>query len=206
MIFKRHWHQVWGAITLFGLLAWDPFGWMRASAYWVEDTYQKWMPIELPSSPVPVWFVEIDEAALVAYGQWPWPRTDLAEALIGLYERGASAVAIDVIQAEPDRTSPTRLASALGESVETLANEYGYLDWDEFLADVLKQTPTVLALAVLNDNHRTPNSKSAWAHIGPTPSIHNHSGSAGPIPVLADAAAGIGHVSISPDADGLVRR
>jgi adenylate cyclase len=54
--------------------------------------------------------VDIDEASLQAYGQWPWPRTRLAELVTRLHEAGATAIAFDVLLAEPDRTSPKAMA------------------------------------------------------------------------------------------------
>ena len=194
------------ALVVFGLLIWDPSGGFKKLSYAVEDSYQVNSPIPMPEPKTPVWFVEIDEKSLDAYGQWPWPRTDLAEALIGLYERGATAVALDIIQAEPDRTSPSLLADRLGDQTQALTNDYGYLDWDEFFADVLAQTPTVLALAAVEEMQGQYASKSAWAHIGNRPSLFDHQGTAGPLPAFSERASGIGHVSISPDDDGLVRQ
>src|SRR4029079_10864385 len=54
----------------------------------------------------PVVIVDIDEASLSAYGQWPWPRTPVADLLPRLFEWKITAVAFDVIFPEPDRTSP----------------------------------------------------------------------------------------------------
>src|SRR5262245_48215917 len=56
--------------------------------------------------PRPVVIVDIDEASLSAYGQWPWPRTLVADLLARLFEWKSTAVAFDVIFPEPDRTSP----------------------------------------------------------------------------------------------------
>ena len=50
--------------------------------------------------------VDIDEDSLSTYGQWPWPRTLLADLLTRLYEWQVAAVAFDVVFAEPDRASP----------------------------------------------------------------------------------------------------
>src|SRR5262245_32269188 len=55
----------------------------------------------------PVVIVDIDEASLSAYGQWPWPRTVVAQLLDRLFELQSLAVAFDVLFAEPDRTSPS---------------------------------------------------------------------------------------------------
>ena len=50
--------------------------------------------------------IDIDEASLARYGQWPWPRHLLASLLDRLTESGVAAVAFDIMFAEPDRTSP----------------------------------------------------------------------------------------------------
>ena len=50
--------------------------------------------------------VEIDEASLNAYGQWPWPRSLLADLLEKITAANPAAVGIDIIFAERDRTSP----------------------------------------------------------------------------------------------------
>ena len=47
--------------------------------------------------------IEIDEAALEQNGQWPWKRTQLAEAIKKAMESGASGVVLPIIFAEPDR-------------------------------------------------------------------------------------------------------
>src|SRR5712672_2196717 len=54
----------------------------------------------------PVVIVDIDEASLSAYGQWPWPRTLIADLLNRLFELQALAVGFDVVFAEQDRASP----------------------------------------------------------------------------------------------------
>ncbi len=54
----------------------------------------------------PVVIVDIDEESLRTLGQWPWPRTlvaDLVEKLKGL---GAVAIAFDILFPEQDRMSP----------------------------------------------------------------------------------------------------
>ncbi|MEL7415595.1 MAG: CHASE2 domain-containing protein, partial [Pseudomonadota bacterium] len=78
----------------------------------VFDSYQRAYPRNYdPQSPVHV--VDIDEAALAALGQWPWPRTYLAELTDRLFAHGAVAIGYDVLFAEPDRTSPEVLSQSL---------------------------------------------------------------------------------------------
>ena len=47
--------------------------------------------------------VDIDEESIVRLGQWPWPRTKLAEIVARLKDAGARTVTLDLILAEPDR-------------------------------------------------------------------------------------------------------
>ncbi len=83
----------------------------------VFDSFQRAAP--RPYDPqAPVKIVGIDEASLKAFGQWPWPRTRLAELTDRLTSMGASAIAFDFIFAEPDRTSlENMLAIAPNESL-----------------------------------------------------------------------------------------
>ena len=53
--------------------------------------------------------VDIDETSLSALGQWPWPRYRLAELIGAISELSPSAMAIDVVLPEADRTSPAAI-------------------------------------------------------------------------------------------------
>ncbi|HAK63356.1 MAG TPA: adenylate/guanylate cyclase domain-containing protein, partial [Alphaproteobacteria bacterium] len=62
---------------------------------------------------LPVRIVDIDDESLTRLGQWPWPRTRMAEIVRRLEEYGALAIGFDVLFAEPDRTSPASIAESL---------------------------------------------------------------------------------------------
>ena len=103
----------------------------------VFDSYQRIKPREQEDSAVLV--VDIDEASLKARGQWPWPRTEIAELVKRLTELGAASIAFDIVFAEPDRTSPKRFAELL-KSLELLkagANLDALPDNDEILAEFM---------------------------------------------------------------------
>ena len=68
------------------------------------DQFQRWHPRAYADVPVRV--VDIDEESLARLGQWPWPRTLLAELLDKLGAAGVACTAFDMVFAEPDRTSP----------------------------------------------------------------------------------------------------
>jgi serine phosphatase RsbU (regulator of sigma subunit) len=65
--------------------------------------------------------VAIDERALDARGQWPWPRATVGELIRAIAAARPAAIGVDLLFVEPDRSAPgadTALASALkGEKV-----------------------------------------------------------------------------------------
>src|SRR6478752_8537654 len=76
------------------------------------DNYQRLKPREFTAD-TPVRIVDIDEAALAQFGQWPWPRTIVARLVEKLAEKGAAVIAFDVVFAEPDRSSISQVVKAL---------------------------------------------------------------------------------------------
>ena len=58
----------------------------------------------------PAVIVDIDEESLRKLGQWPWPRTLVADMIMRLTKLGAAAIAFDIVFSEPDRLSPALAA------------------------------------------------------------------------------------------------
>ncbi len=99
------------------------------------------------ASPRPL-IVDIDEASLAHFGQWPWPRYRLAALIDRLGQAGVAAVGLDILLAEQDQTSPVLLRNrmlkdfGLKIAIEGLPAEIE--DNDQILAHVLRQNPAVL--------------------------------------------------------------
>src|SRR3954453_7844318 len=74
------------------------------------DTYQRLSP--RPYGDAPVRVVDIDEASLAAFGQWPWPRTRIAAMVGCLRCLWAAPSASDILFAKPDQTPPGKIRSA----------------------------------------------------------------------------------------------
>ncbi len=110
------------------------------------DGYQRLLPRALASTPATV--VEIDERTLEAFGQWPWPRTRLAELVDRIVGAGAAAVGLDILMPEPDRLSPRRIVeSTTGLAPGIVGAIRALPDNDEVLAKALSKGPTVLGVA-----------------------------------------------------------
>src|SRR5260221_1599692 len=82
------------------------------------DTYQRVDPRVKTARPVAI--VDIDEASLSKLGQWPWPRTRIADMVTNLTKLGAVAIAFDVMFAEPDRLNPDVAADTFRDLVEQM--------------------------------------------------------------------------------------
>lgn len=128
--------------------------------------------------------VDIDEAALDQYGQWPLPRSKYAEIIKDLYDRGAGLVVVNIVMAEHDRAGG-----------------------DLVLANTLKQHPVVLPSIPADKTKNTPRVSGA-AIIGAEyqDRIVQYPGLIANIPVLENAAVGVGIVNTLPEVDGVNRR
>jgi adenylate cyclase len=177
----------------------------------VFDTWQRIEPRTFERDG-PVRIVAIDEASLSELGQWPWPRTRLAEAARRLTELGAAAITFDIIFNEPDRTSAENIVAALpgGDLRETLSAHLAEAQTnDQAFAHALGDAPSVLSASLLPvavPRELAP--KAGFAHAGDNPDefIVGFEGAAGPLPILAAAAKGIGAINWLPDRDQVVRR
>ncbi len=165
--------------------------------------------------------VDIDEKSLARYGQWPWPRYRLAHLLQRISERGAAGIALDLILAEPDRTSPKTWKSSiereLGYRIDTSRVPSHALDYDRYLADTLSQGPFVLGYEFLF--HRRAGShlpqglhplNVIWisapsAHRRPTRFFQAERVVAAR-KLFSDAVSYSGFLNATPDADGILRR
>jgi len=83
------------------------------------DLYQRLDPRECRSAPAVI--VAIDEASIAARGQWPWPRSTVADLIDKITAARPAAIGVDIIFPEPDRISPERLAGQLAEADPALA-------------------------------------------------------------------------------------
>ncbi len=174
------------------------------------DFFQLASPRQSPLRPVVI--VDIDEDSLRTLGQWPWPRTLLADLVDRLTGLGAVAIGFDVIFAEPDRYSPGSIIDLVRDLEEQSRDRIRALPSnDQILSQALRRSRVVLG----ESGVRGPGTQAgpAQRQIG----IASMGGDPGPyliafpamlrnIPILEGAAAGIGMLTFRPERDGIVRR
>lgn len=159
----------------------------------------------------PVVIVDIDDASLAQYGQWPWPRSLLSQIIDKLQASGASAIGFDMVFAETDRSSPSKLTDALGDAAVNLDPIALALlpDYDEMLGQSISNGRVVLGYS-LSDNagKALPLTRFGMAFKGnePTARAATHPYAVLNIPALERSAEGNGSFNVRPDADGMIRR
>lgn len=179
----------------------------------VFDHYQRWQPRTY--TPAPVRIIDIDDASLTRLGQWPWPRTRLAEMVDKLQAQGVAAIAFDVIFAEADRTSPQAMASQWALDPPVRQALMNLPDHDQVFAQAMQRAPVVVGRSLLRDSP-APDAADApegappyrFVQIGPPvgPWLHGYRSAVTARPELRAAAHGDGVVTFNSDGDGVVRR
>jgi adenylate cyclase len=196
-------------LLLIPLRIWDPPP-VEVLRLRVFDAFQAIQPRPaLPQPPVVV--VDIDEASMRAVGQWPWPRTVVADMVRRLTELGAVAIAFDVVFAEPDRLSPALIARTLRDlDAQTRAALERLPSNDDVLAGAMRASRVVLGqTAMMQAVPRERDTPATGVAIrGPDPSrfLASFPGLLRNVPVLEEAAIGRGLFTILPEQDGIVRR
>ena len=89
--------------------------------------------------------VDIDEKSLSRLGQWPWPRTRMAELFRKIDAAGAKVAGLDIVFAEPDRTSPLQFAPVFQKYFREGVDPKAEIpDNDAVLGTAVGETRTVL--------------------------------------------------------------
>lgn len=163
-----------------------------------------------PYTPLPVKIIDIDDESLRRLGQWPWPRTQIAEMITHLTQAGAATIAMDIIFAEPDKTSPRQLIP-LWQKEGVLSNLSAdeLPDHDDVLAEAIGQANVVTGFA-LNEQitMAKPAKKAGMAVAGDSPdaTLERFTGAVTTLPKLEEKAAGNGALNSVPERDGIIRR
>src|SRR2546421_8705593 len=162
----------------------------------------------------PVTIVDIDENSLGSpkLGQWPWPRTRIADIITNLTSLGAVVIAFDAVLSEPDRLNPDLAAESFGNLDEATREKLKSLPSnDQILAEAVRHSRVVLGESGLPQkqvelDNNLPVTGLATLGEEPHPFLYNFPGLLRNVPVLEEAAAGRGLLTIKPERDGIVRR
>lgn len=178
---------------------------LRLAAF---DAYQMLAPRQRQSLPAVI--VEIDDASLAAVGQWPWPRTKLADLVAAIGRGGPAALALDFVMPEPDRLSPDRLPGLIPGLDPDLARALArWPSNDMVLGAALRSVPAVLAVVGLEAPEPGSVEELERAPVrmigeSPQPFLRRFRAAFRSVDAISRAAAG--HGLINADAAGRVVR
>jgi adenylate cyclase len=202
-------------VLLIGFAAlrqWDPHP-VQEMRIRTWDYFQLFEP-RMKNGVRPVTIVDVDEKSLAdpALGQWPWPRTRIADLITNLTRLGAVVIGFDSVFAEPDRLNPEIAADTFRDLDEATREKLKALPSnDRIFAEAIRQSRVVLgqsgdltvhaedkALAETETGVVTKNNSERFMLKFP--------GFLRNITVLELAATGRGLFTILPERDGIVRR
>ncbi|HEX8949943.1 MAG TPA: CHASE2 domain-containing protein [Dissulfurispiraceae bacterium] len=163
--------------------------------------------------------VDIDAKSLAQYGQWPWPRYRVAELINKMREMGALSIGVDILFAEPDRSSlrtiQRNIQADFNYTVDLSRVPRQHIDNDTLLAEALRGGPFVLGYqflfrervdktcrlhpidVLIRREHDAPDSVTGLFRPSSVDCIYKP---------LAEAAPASGFFNIRPDHDGIIRR
>lgn len=151
---KRATRRIWGygllVLLVLAALLWFRTPWAERLQAYSFDSLQILAPRAIVSLPVTI--VAIDDKSIAALGQWPWPRTDLAELVRAVARQQPAAIGIDVLMPEPDRLSPQRMLERVGALDPAIERTIRALPTnDAMLAKAIADAPVVLVAAGVPD-------------------------------------------------------
>src|SRR5450631_4195849 len=172
------------------------------------DTFQRFDPRVKTARPVTI--IDIDEKSLAKFGQWPWPRTRIADMVANLTELGAVVIAFDVIFSEPDRLNPDVAADTFRNLDEVTREKLRALPSnDQVFADAMRHSRVVLGesglTVVMGELDKTlPVTGLAMLGEDPQRFMVKFPGLLRNTQVLEKTASGRGLLTIDPEREGII--
>ncbi|ACL04169.1 serine/threonine protein kinase with Chase2 sensor [Desulfatibacillum aliphaticivorans] len=187
-------------------------------------------------APSDVVLVEVDEESIKRLGRWPWPRTILAEGIDIIGQGQPKVIGLNVILSEAQTTDSVEILEALKEMFSTafgnvqdpeLKERAGVfmqsmneaqqaLDFDGALASAMEMAGNVVLPVYYSMSDAVPPPDEPNEALYPLAmSLEIPDGTLVPYPAseiilpvdqFLYACIGIGHINVSPDPDGVVRR
>ena len=181
----KYLYSAWAVALTIGLLTYtkisDPI-WTQSLRSQTFDTLQQMDEVKHSSEVV---IVNIGERSLDAWGQWPWPRQNIAQLIAELRNSGAGIIGLNIMFPETDRFGGDQILAS----------------WITDNGIVLSQTPSARGI------------KTTGPHIGtatigsskPTQYLLQWKNLITNISELEDASAGIGVIASAPQPDNQTR-
>ncbi|MCP1760312.1 CHASE2 domain-containing protein [Bradyrhizobium japonicum] len=161
----------------------------------------------------PVTIVDIDDKSLAKLGQWPWPRTRIADLIQNLTSNGAVTIGFDMVFSEADRLNPDLVASQMRDLDDATRARLRELPTnDQVLSEAIKRSRVVLgetgqpAISSEIDKTLPFTGVATVGEEGAERFLFEFPGLLRNVPVIEKVATGRGLFSIKTERDGMIRR
>lgn len=163
--------------------------------------------------------VEVDEKSLAAYGQWPWPRYQVAHLLEAIQHAGATAIGVDALFVERDRTSPVEIQRLMERDLKQpfplTAIKKPYWDYDTILGETIKTGSFILSyfFTFTEPHNNSCQPKSANSALlsqegtkAPVEHLHHAINTICNVSPIQKQANASGFINSAPDNNGIYRK
>ena len=150
-----------------------------------SQTFDRLQQLDEVKHSTEVVIVNIGERSLDAWGQWPWPRQNIAQLIAELRNSGAGIISLNIMFPETDRFGGDQVLAS----------------WMNQNGIVLSQTPSARGIKSTGPHIGTATigSTPASTHLLTWPNLITN------ISELEDASAGIGVIASAPQPDNQTR-
>jgi adenylate cyclase len=159
--------------------------------------------------PAPVRIIDIDEESLKKFGQWPWPRTVLADLVENLGQMGAAAIVFDMVFAEPDRTSPAAVSRYWPNTPDIVKLVKTLPDHDQVFAQTISKWNVTIGFSASSSSlgGELPQQKARFIFAGDDPKqfLLPFEDAVKNLYSIENAASGNGAFNFIADYDGIIR-
>lgn len=192
--------------------------WIESMRHHTFDIYQRIQPrIPTPEKQAaPVRIIDIDERALREIGQWPWPRTKLAELVDKLNSYNVLVTGFDIVFAENDSSSPQALIKQRDDIPENAVIALQALpDNEQIFAESIAKSRVVAGQIGVYEETPAPSNLPRKVGYGVLssdgdrlvkPMLNQYQGLVGNLPIIEKAATGVGLFSTRSGYGGTIRK
>ena len=172
------------------------------------DLYQKVFSEQKKDSEVVI--IDIDEASLGKFGQFPWSRSVFAKILDQLNLSNPKAIGFDIFFTEKDKQSPDEIIKSYGLIPSDVAELQKLKSHDEVFSSKLKESKSIIAVLgsnVPSHSNYDRKAKAKFLSKGGDPKVFTYSypHSIGSLELLENNVQGLGSISFLDQLDGIIR-
>ena len=181
---------------------------IKSVSYLSFDLYQKIFAKEKKVSDVVI--IDIDEASLGKFGQFPWSRSVFAKIIDQLNTSNPKAIGFDIFFTEKDKQSPDEIMKSYGLIPSDVVELQNLKSHDELFSEKLNQSKSVVAVLGSNVPSHSNYDRKAKAKFlskggDPKQFTYSYPYSIGSLELLEKNVKGLGSISFLDQLDGIIR-